>query len=72
MENLTTYFEVARDVLLGAGVAIRNPDYDPEVPYSEEIIITRPEWIGSYDETKMELDCTRGGAGFRDRSRIRS
>ena len=32
MENPTTYFEVARDVMLGAGVDIRNPDYDPEVP----------------------------------------
>ncbi len=72
VENLTTFFEVAREVLLGAGVAIRNPDYDPKVPYYEEIIITRPERTGSYDETKMELGCTRGGAGSRDRFLIRS
>ncbi len=54
-------------MLLDAGVVVRNPNYDQEIPYSEEIIITRPERISSYDETKMELDCTRGGAGSRDR-----
>ena len=66
-ENLAYYFEVARDVLLDAGVAIRNPDYDPNIPYSEEIFIIHPERICSYDETKCELDCTRGGAGKKDR-----
>ena len=66
-ENLAAYFDVARDVLLNAGVAELNPEYDPDVPYSEEIIITHPERICSYDETKMELDCTRGGSGKRDR-----
>ena len=67
MENLETYFEVARDVLLDAGVAVRNPNYDPSVPYSEEILITHPERIFSYDETKVELDCTKGGSRKRDR-----
>ena len=41
-ENLDTYFEVARDALLDAGMIFRNPHYDPQVPFSEEIIITRP------------------------------
>ncbi len=54
-------------MLLDAGVDVRNPDYDPEIPYSEENIITRPDRICSYDETKMELDYTRGSAGYRDR-----
>ncbi len=66
-ENLATYFEVARDVMLDARVAARIPDYDPEIPYREQILITHPERICSYDETKMELDCTKGGAGRRDR-----
>jgi hypothetical protein len=59
MENLTTYFEVARDMLLGARLIDRNPNYDSQIPYSGEICITRPERISSYDETKMELYCTR-------------
>jgi hypothetical protein len=55
-------------VLLKAGVAVVSPDYDPNVPYSAEILITKPERIGSYDETKMELDCTRGGKDKKDRT----
>ncbi len=35
-----------------------NEDLDPNKPYSEEILITAPERICSYDETRMELDCT--------------
>ena len=66
-ENLAKYFEVARDVLIGAGVAKLNEDFDQNMPYDEEIFITHPERICSYDETKMELDCTRGGAGKKDR-----
>jgi len=66
-ENLQTYFEVAKGVLLDAGVAICNPEYDSTVLYSEELLITRPERICSYDETKVEMDCTKGGAGKRDR-----
>jgi hypothetical protein len=44
-ENLETYFEVAKDVLLDAGVVFYNPDYDPTIPYSEELHITRHERI---------------------------
>jgi hypothetical protein len=41
-ENLESYFTVARDVLINAGVAELNPNYDMNVVYSEEIIITHP------------------------------
>jgi len=58
-EKLAEYFEVAKDVLLNAGVAIINPDYDPTEVYSQYILITHPERICSYDETRSELDCTR-------------
>ena len=67
-ENLKTYFDVAKGVLIKAGVAVLNPDFDPEKPYSEELIITKPGQIGSYDETRVELDCTRGGKGKKDRT----
>jgi hypothetical protein len=40
VESLETYFEAARDVLIDAGVAVRNPNYDSYLPYSEEILIT--------------------------------
>ncbi len=55
-------------MLLKAGVAVLNPDFDPELSYSEELIITKPERICSFDETKVELDCTKGGKGKKDRT----
>jgi hypothetical protein len=66
-KNLETYFDIAKGVLLDAGMDVINPDYDPTVPYSEELLITRPWRILSYDETKVKLDYTEGGAGKRDR-----
>eukprot|EP00873_Tetraselmis_striata_P014248 jgi/Tetstr1/434512/TSEL_023604.t1 len=46
-QNLADYYEVAKDVLLKAGVARVNPDFQPNVPYSQEILITHPEGITS-------------------------
>jgi hypothetical protein len=57
-ENLESYFTVTRELLINAGVAESNPNYDPNVVYSEEIIITHPERICSYDETIMKMDST--------------
>ena len=53
VENLATYSELAKDVLLDAGVAARNSDYNLDISYSEEVIISRPERICSYGETKI-------------------
>jgi hypothetical protein len=65
-QNLADYYEVAKGVLLKVGVARVNPDFQPDVPYSQEILITHHERITSYDETKLELDCTKGGKGKGD------
>ena len=64
---MKTYYDVAVGVLLTAGVAERNPAYEPTEPFSEEILITRPDRIVSFDETRVELDCTSGGKGKTDR-----
>ena len=45
-------------MLLKARVAAPNPDYDLNVPFSRSILITRPERIVSFDERRLELDCT--------------
>ncbi len=67
VENLKIYFDVARDVLVNAGVAVHNPEFNPDVPYSEELRIVAPERICSYDETRVELDCTDPNKGASDR-----
>jgi hypothetical protein len=65
-QSLADYYKVAKGVLLKAGVARVNPDFQPDVPYSQEILITHPERIIGYDETKLELECTKGGKGKED------
>ena len=67
VDNLQRYFEVAEGVLLQAGVAARNPDYDPDVPYSEPVLITLPERIVSFDEYRVELDSTDTSKAKSDR-----
>ena len=57
------YFDVSKGVLLKAGVAVLNLDFNLELPYSQDITITHPERICCYEETKMEIDCTRGRNG---------
>jgi len=54
-------------VLINAGVAINNPTDDPSEPYSEKLIIVAPERICSYDETRVELDCTDPSKGLTGR-----
>ena len=66
-KNLVEYFEIAKDVMLTSDVAKINPDYDPDEVYSQEIIITAVERVCAYDETRMEMDCTKPGKGKGDR-----
>ena len=65
-KNLIEYLEIAKDVMLTAGVAKINPDFWPGEMYSQEIIITVLERIFSYDEIRMELDCTKPEKGKGD------
>ncbi len=53
--------------MLTTGVAKINPDYDPAEVFSQEIIITAPERICSYDETRVKMDCTKPCKGKGDR-----
>ena len=66
-DNLRTYYDVAAGVLTIAGVAEPNTSFNPNLPYSEQLIITHPERIVSFDESKLEVDGTRGGKGKTDR-----
>ncbi len=41
------YFKIGRDVMINAGVAVLNPYFDPDLPYSDETIITAPSVLAS-------------------------
>ena len=50
---------VAQDVLLNADATMSNTDFNPSVAYSPENIIMHPERIWNYDETRIQMDCTK-------------
>ncbi len=64
-KNLATFFEVARCARCRSGNS--TPSLRSASFLFRGFIITHPERICSYDETKMELDCIKGGARKRDR-----
>jgi hypothetical protein len=65
--SLVEYFNV-EGVFLSAGVAKVNHDYNPAYPLCIEINITHPGRIANYDERRLEMDCTKGSKGNRERS----
>ena len=61
--NAHEMYTVCADVLVEAGIAVINPDYDPECkdvddPKSQPVFLTRPELFFSFDETGTPLDMT--------------
>ena len=57
-ENVLTHYNMVRDKLLELKLAVPNAGYDPKLPFSEEIKITRPDRVGSMDETRLTNDTT--------------
>lgn len=66
-ENLEQYFKNAANVFVKAGVATRYPDFNPDQEGSEMVLITHPERIASFDETKVNLDSTDTSKAKTDR-----
>ena len=52
--------------MVQAGVAVPNQSYDPDVPFSEPVLVSRPGRILSFDETRVEIDQTEGGKARKD------
>lgn len=55
-ENVKKHYEMLSDKLIELGFAVRNPGYDPEKPYDEELKIIKPDRIASMDETRLTND----------------
>jgi hypothetical protein len=60
-EYLATYFETARDVLLDAGVLVRNPDLDPNPS------LLRENFHHSSSKEDLLLRRDEGGIGLHQR-----
>ena len=62
----------ARRCVRREGVAVRNPDFkeggDPKARDGQPIIITKPGRIFSFDETRIEMDMTKGSKAKQERT----
>jgi hypothetical protein len=54
--NLKRYYEVLAAMLVKAGIARWNPDFDEDVPYSEVVLFIHPQRLTSHDETDTSLN----------------
>mmetsp|Transcript_49990 Transcript_49990/g.130204 ORF Transcript_49990/g.130204 Transcript_49990/m.130204 type:complete len:282 (+) Transcript_49990:248-1093(+) len=60
-ENVATHYDMLAAKILELELGVRNPHYDPTVPYSEQLKITKPHRIASMDETHLTNDTTTVG-----------
>jgi hypothetical protein len=58
--NLKRHYDIMEEVLLETGIGIKNPDFKPDEPLSEPVLIPTEKRgrIISFDETGLKLDCT--------------
>mmetsp|Transcript_20914 Transcript_20914/g.35020 ORF Transcript_20914/g.35020 Transcript_20914/m.35020 type:complete len:556 (+) Transcript_20914:920-2587(+) len=77
-KNLLKHYDVVAQALLDAGIAVVNPEFDPLLPYDEDlpaeqqpkcqpIFITDPTRIVSFDETSLSVDQTGTSKGSEER-----
>ena len=67
-ENALKHYEVLRDLLLELGIAAKVPEFNPDVPYAEELKILKPGRIFSMDETRLTNDTTDSNKSKANRS----
>ncbi|KAK3256831.1 hypothetical protein CYMTET_34053 [Cymbomonas tetramitiformis] len=57
-KNLHQHYKVLAESLVGAGVAVWNPDFDEDERHSAMVKIIKPERLLSFDETRLTMDQT--------------
>ena len=72
--NIRDWYTMLATALVDAGVAIVNPDYDasadPESRAGQPIIITHPDRIFSFDESRVEMDMTKASKAKQERTLV--
>jgi hypothetical protein len=70
--NILDWYKMLATALVCAGVAKWNPDFvegnDPDSRAGQPIIITHPERIFSFDESRVELDMTKASKAKQERT----
>ena len=65
-----THYSMLADMLVELSLAVRNPQFDPAVEYSEAVKITKPERLFSMDETRLTNDTTEKNKSKANRSLV--
>ena len=56
--NAKKHYDMLADLLVKLELAIPDPAYDPDVPYSQRLILLKPERLFSMDESRLTNDTT--------------
>ena len=57
-ENIKIHYDMLEERFIELGLAVRNPAFKPDEPFSESIKIIKPGRIASMDETRLTNDTT--------------
>jgi hypothetical protein len=68
--NAKKHYDLLAEIFVDATVATPNPDYNPDEPYSERLLITKPDRIFSMDETRLTYDASEKNKANKNRSII--
>ena len=72
--NVGAWYDMIAEALVELGVACKNPDFDkdadPNTHAGQPVFITKPSRILSFDETRVELDMTKGSKAKKERTLI--
>ena len=67
-ENLEHHYAQLAEMMIGLGIAVANPSFDPKKPYDEMVKIVKPGRLFSMDETRLTNDTMEAHKGKANRS----
>lgn len=74
-KNIGEWYDMLAQVLVDLKVAVNNPSYNPDAPLgtpsgAEQVHITDPDRIISFDESRIELDMTQSSKANEERTLV--
>ena len=69
-EHLAAGYEVVMDAMLKCGIAVKNEDFNPDLPYDTMFYVTDPDMLFEWDQTSFTLDQTEDGKAPTEKSMV--
>ena len=67
-KNAKMHYDQVNDLLITLKLAVPDPAYDPDRPYSQRLVLLKPERLFSMDESRLTNDTTEKHKGKANRS----